>query len=352
MQNPLKVLSLIIDKDDPSSRARILQYLPELKKEEITVIPKTYHPTNNADPAAWMYQIGKLTGVNPWRFLWFQKRLSRLPLLLLQNKFDLLWQNRMIITHQSWYENKLKTPRIFDFDDAIWLHDGEKHVQEAISSAIHVFAGNEYLADYASRFSKNTTIIPSVINTAELYPEIKKDRPFTIGWIGSASNIQYLAPVKPAIEQFLQKHPDSRFHLVSSSPGNLFKFDGRKILFSPWSAKNERTLINEFSIGLMPLPDTNYTKGKCSYKMLQYMACGVPVLVSPVGTNITILKKSETGLAAVETNEWLRGLEKLKIDSEFYSEASQKGPAFIEKEYSVKKFAPIISNIFRTLIHI
>lgn len=349
MENELRILGLITEKNDPSSRARILQYLPALKSAKINIRPRSYTPHNNTDPAPWMFRTGKLTGINPWRFLWLFKNISRVPLLYEQNKYDLIWQNRMIITHHSWFEKKLHVPRVFDFDDAIWLHDGEKSVQEAIATATEIFAGNEYLATYALRYSGNVRVIPSVIDTSLLFPLEKKEGPFTIGWIGSASNIPYLEMVKPAILQFLRQYPEARFILVSSSPGNLFNYDDQRILFRPWSAETENELINSFSVGLMPLPDNTYTRGKCSYKMLQYMACGVPVLVSPVGTNTSILKDSGAGLAATNTDDWLKGLCTFKEDADLYKHCSEMGPDFIAQNYSVKKFAPVIAERFYKL---
>lgn len=349
MDNVLSILGLITEKNDPSSRARILQYLPALEKENINVTARGYSPHNNTDPAPWMFRTGKITGINPWRFLWLFKNISRFPLLYQQNKYDLIWQNRMIITHHSWYEKKIHVPRVFDFDDAIWLHDGEKNVQEAISAAAQVFAGNEYLAGYASRYSGNVRIIPSVIDTSVIFPLKKKEGPFTIGWIGSASNMHYLELAKPAIIQFLQQHQDARFIIVSSSPGDLFQYDDQQILFRSWSAENENELINLFSVGLMPLPDTPYTRGKCSFKMLQYMACGIPVLVSPVGNNEPVLRNSNAGLAAVDANSWLKGLQTLKDDHDFYSQSARNGPPFIENHYSVKKYAPVIAACFREI---
>ncbi|MBI3137632.1 MAG: glycosyltransferase family 4 protein [Sphingobacteriales bacterium] len=350
MNNSVKILGLINEKNDPASRARILQYIPSLEREQIFVKPRVFHFNENSDPAAWMFKVGKITSINPWRLLWLAKNITRLPLLYEQFKYDLIWQNRLILKRQSWCEKKIQIPRIFDFDDAIWLQDGEKEVQKAISSAVQVFAGNEYLADYASQYSSNVCIIPSVIDTSALYPIKGKDGPFTIGWIGSAPNLPYLELVKPAIDQFLQQNPDTCFTIVSSSPGNIFNYDNRRIRFIPWSTEKENELINSFSVGLMPLQDTSFTRGKCSFKMLQYMACGVPVLVSPVGSNELILRESQAGLSATDTNSWLTGLRTFKEDHDFYTQTSGNGPGFVESHYSVNKYAPRIADCFRNLI--
>lgn len=349
MNNRLNILGLTIEKNHPASRARILQYIPSLNRENILVTPKFYPTHKNADPASWMYKIGKLTGINPWRLFWLKQFISRLPLLLEQYKFDLVWQNRLLITNQSWFENKIRIPRVFDFDDAIWLQDGGKHVQRAITGASLVFAGNEYLAEYANRFSKNVTIIPSVIDTNKLFPIPQKNHQFTIGWIGSASNLPYLEIVKPSILKFLELYPDAQFVIVSSSPGMTFNYDNKQIVFRQWSGETENDLINSFTVGIMPLADNSFTRGKCSYKILQYMACGKAVIASPVGSNVHILKASNSGIAATDDESWLNALIKLKEETAFHTAAAENGPRFIETNYSVNKFAPVIAASFRKI---
>lgn len=349
MPTPLKILGLIAHKTDPSSRARLLQYIPHLNYLDIFVTPRFFNPHTNADPSKWMYKANKFSGINPWRFLWLQKTISRLPLFYSQYNYDIIWQNRMILPHQSFFEQKLSKPIIFDFDDAIWLHDGEKHVIKAIQNATQVFAGNEYLANFAVKYNNKIQIIPSVIDTAQLFPLKTETSFFTIGWIGSASNLKYLEPIKPAILDFLSQNPDTRFMVVSSDPGNLFQFDGNRILFKKWSPENENRLINEMNVGIMPLTDDEYTRGKCSYKMLQYMACGKPVVVSPVGMNLKILKESNAGFAAKENNKWKDAFSSLKNDQTLYKEHSVNGRNCVEEKYSLNKFTPVVAGLFRSL---
>lgn len=345
----MNVFSPIASFSDPASRYRILQYRHPLAKEGIHLHCRSYKPERNTDPPGWMIGLRKFTGINEWRINNLIKIAGRLPLLIKQSQYDLIWQNRLILPFSHSIEKKWKKPFVFDFDDAIWINEGEKQTAAAFREAAMVIAGNDFLAEYASAFTSRIRIIPTVVDTNALYPLEKKDQPFTIGWIGSAGNINYLEPVKPAILEFLRLNPDARFVLVSSAPGNLFPFDGQRIIFRPWTPESENELINSFSVGLMPLPDTEYSKGKCSFKMLQYMACAVPVLVSPVGTNKKILNESQSGLSATDTSSWLAGLQTLRSDFSLYAACSGNGPAYTARNYSLKEYTPVMAALLHEL---
>lgn len=347
----MNVLGLISSLTDPSSRARILQYKPYFAEQSINLNTKYFKPLSNADPAKWMFTARKISRINPWRFLCIQRTISRLPLLFQQYHYDLIWQNRLLIPHQSFYEKRYTKPFVFDFDDAIWLYDGKRNVGDAISRSNIVFAGNEYLANFALKYNKETILIPSVIDTKKLFPLNKESTIFTIGWVGSVSNLIYLGLVKDAILEFLAKNPNSRFMVVSSEPGNIFDYDNERILFRKWSAENENSLINEFSVGIMPLTETLFNKGKCSYKMLQYMACGKPVIVSPVGMNNKILSDNMVGFGAVEKQEWFDFFVKFINDKEMRIHLGENGRKVIEEQYSCTSITPKIISEFKKLIH-
>jgi glycosyltransferase involved in cell wall biosynthesis len=348
----MKVLGLITSLTDPSSRARILQYSDYMKKENIIIKSRYFSPHPHAEPSQWAYRLNKITKINPWRFSWIQKSISRMPLLWQQFNCDIIWQNKLVLPHQSFYERKFIKPIVFDYDDAIWLEDIEKNVAKVITKSAMVFAGNDYLADFALKHNQNTFIIPSVIDTEKLFPLAKNNNLFTIGWIGTVTNLKFLELVKPAILDFLLQNKDSRFMVVSSEKTGLFEFDNERIVFKQWSANKENELINEFSIGLMPLPDTDFTRGKCSYKMLQCMACGKPVVVSPVGTNYKILAEDIIGIGAIKKEDWFNAFTSLKNDLSFYNTCSENGRKLVENNYSVKKYYPVIAAHFKKLLNI
>ena len=265
-----------------------------------------------------------------------------MPLLFQQSGYDIIWQNRLIQLQHLFWEKKLRKPVVFDFDDAIWLQEGEKQVQQKIARSQMIFAGNSYLADYAVRFNKNIRIVPSAVDTATLHPNGKINDRFTIGWIGTHQNQEYLNPVKELLIRFIRQNRDTRLIVVSDHPMGNIPFDGEQIIFRPWSALNENEQINEFTVGIMPLPDTAWSLGKCSYKMLQYMACAKPVLVSPVGKNRELLSEGNIGFGATHEKDWMEALQVLKDDSTLRNVLGKNGRKLAEEKYSVKTWTPLL----------
>lgn len=343
----MKIAGIISSQSDPASRVRIIQYVPYFKRLGEELLLQSFSPQKEKDPPSWSYGLKKITGINEWRSSSLVKLVTRLPFLLKQQQFDLIWQNRLMLSGYHFMESHYKKPLVFDFDDAIWMTEGKQSVEKAISKSSMVFAGNEYLADYAKNLNNSTYIIPSVIDTGKLYPLKKESEIFTIGWIGTKSNFQYLDLVKPALLEFLRTNKKSRFIVVSSEKPGQFDFDNERIIFKPWQEEKENELINEFSIGIMPLTETEWTKGKCAYKMLQYMACGKPVVVSPVGTNLKILGGGEVGIAAKNETGWLNAFADFYNDKDFYAIYSVKSRQLVEYEYSVKEYSSAIITLFK-----
>jgi glycosyltransferase involved in cell wall biosynthesis len=344
----MKVLGLISSPADPASQTRVIQYQNHLMKENVLLRPVYYEPSRDADPAPWMLRLKKITGINAWRISDSLKTLARLPLLLRQLNYDLIWQNRLMLPDHFYFEKKWKRPFVFDMDDAIWLTEGREKVQEVLRRSTAVFAGNEHLADFAKKFQSNVHIIPTTVDVDRLKPLQKKPGPFTLGWIGTKSNFQYLELIREPIIAFLSSH-DARFMIVSSEKPSIFSFDDKKIIFKEWDHEKENELINEFDVGLMPLADDEWTRGKCSYKMLQYLACGKPAIVSPVGNNNKILSELGAGLGAVNNESWIRAFERLITDAAFYDTCSKVGRKLVEEKYAAKIWAGRIVAIFNTL---
>lgn len=345
----MKILGLISSPVDPASRVRIQQYVAPFQALNHQLHCKYYRPLKDANPPGWAKGLQKISGISAWRSSDLIKSMGRMPLLVQQSGIDVIWQNRLIQLQHLFWEKKLRKPVVFDFDDAIWLQEGEKQVQQKIARSQMIFAGNSYLADYAARYHKDVRIVPTTVDTTALHPDGKKSELFTIGWIGTYQNQEYLNPVKDVLLRFIKQHKDARLIVVSDHPMGNIPFDGEQIIFRPWSAARENELINEFSVGIMPLPDTAWTLGKCSYKMLQYMACGKPVLVSPIGKNKELLSEGNIGLGAIHEKDWMETLQAFKADTAQRNILGDNGRKLAEEKYSVNTWTPLLLQYMEEL---
>ena len=346
----MKILGLISSPVNPASRVRIQQYVAPFQAKHHQLHCKYYRPLRDANPPGWATGLQKISGISAWRSSDLIKSIGRMPLLIQQSGFDIIWQNRLIQLQHVFWEKKLRKPVVFDFDDAIWLQEGEKQVHQKIARSEMIFSGNSYLADYAARFNKNIRIVPTTVDTAILHPDGKKTDLFTIGWIGTFQNQEYLNSIKDVLLRFIQQNKNARLIVVSDHPMGNIPFDGEQIIFRPWSADKENELINEFSVGIMPLPDMAWTRGKCSYKMLQYMACGKPVLVSPIGKNREILTEGNIGFGATDEDNWIKALRLLKEETALRDELGANGRKLAEEKYSVNTWTPLLLQYMEELI--
>ena len=345
----MKVLGLISSPVDPASRIRIQQYESWFERENETLYCKYFTPLRDADPFKWAKALKKISGISEWRTTDLAKSIGRIPLFFTQSGYDLIWQNRLIQLQHSFWEKKLNKPVVFDFDDAIWLNEGEQQVRKKIEISKIIFAGNEMLASYARQYHSNVQIVPSTVDCERLFP-IQKSKDFTIGWIGTKSNFKYLELIKAALLDFLSKEKSARFVLVSSEWPENFPATNEQLQFRKWSAESENEMINSFSAGIMPLEDSEWTRGKCSYKLLQYLACGLPVIASPVGTNNTIMDQATVGLKANNTNEWRKAFADLLHDPALRTEMGINGRNLVEIKYSCKSWTPVILKHMKSIL--
>lgn len=343
----MKILGLISSYTDPASRFRILQYEKYLAQLGAALQIKTFFPPKESDPPKALNIFSEKLNKKAWRLLQYY---NRKKYFAQQHSWDLAWQNRLMLYKSSSIEKQLKKPRVFDFDDAIWLTEGKDQVDAAIATADLVFAGNEFLADYALKLNASTEVVPTTIDTSKYYQLDMPPSQFTLGWIGTPGNFQYLEMIKRPLLEFLEKNVDSRVLIVSSEPPKNFSFTEGKIEFKKWSAEKENELINEFSVGLMPLSDDEWSKGKCSAKMLQYMGCGKPVIVSPVGNNNKILLEAAIGISATTDENWVKALAMIKNEPAFAMQLGTNGRMLVEKHYSAEKWATKIFDNFKRLI--
>jgi glycosyltransferase involved in cell wall biosynthesis len=248
-------------------------------------------------------------------------------------------------------------PVLFDFDDAVWI----RYVSPANAYfsylrfpgktatlcrlAHHVIAGNRYLAEYATRYNPAVTIVPSTIDTTKYAFRGQRaigSRP-VIGWTGSYSTGQYLRLVKSALERLRKRH-DFRFVVIGPVD---FQADGVEVEQRPWHSESEVQDLLDLDVGLMPVPDAEWERGKCGLKALQYMALGIPPVVSPVGVNSTIVEDGRNGFLASTEDEWVERLDRLLSSAELRNRIAREARRTVEREYSAQVQGPRVATIMR-----
>ncbi|TVR77579.1 MAG: glycosyltransferase family 1 protein [Chitinophagaceae bacterium] len=235
---------------------------------------------------------------------------------------------------------------IFDFDDAIWLpntSDTNKFIAgfkfhdktAAICKMAHkVSAGNEYIAEFASKFNENTVVNPTTIDTVNMHNQLKKqdEIPVKIGWTGTHTTLHFLEKTIPTLLKVYQKKPFTLIVIANTEPS----FDFPSMEYKVWNKKSEIEDLLSFHIGLMPLTDDPWARGKCGFKALQYMALGIPAIASPIGVNKKIIDDKENGYLCANENEWEAALLHLLNDNRLRVEMGINARKKIERAYSVE----------------
>ncbi len=243
---------------------------------------------------------------------------------------------------------------VYDFDDAIFVGPRERQVRWMCANSCWVTPGNEYLAKYARRFTDRVTIIPTVIDTdlcrARSYEGAKTEGPVRVGWSGSDQSIGVtLVPNLPMLRA-LQKQVDFELVVITNTKPELAVPDLRWT-FVPWRREDEPLLESKFDIGIMPLVDDAFQKGKCALKLLQYMAAGLPTVASPVGVNAEVVRPGATGMLATTEAEWHQALSRLILDPQARAAQGRGGRDLCVKEYSIRRWLPVLLGILETVRH-
>jgi glycosyltransferase involved in cell wall biosynthesis len=256
--------------------------------------------------------------------------------------------NRDLLEGNVRYEKFLmrRNPRvIFDFDDAIFLDGKADHIGWICSNAAWVTAGNEYLAHFATRFTDNVTVLPTVVE-ADKYL-LKQDfgaGRFCIGWCGSDRSIEQT--LFPYVELFarLQTRLGFKFVLMTK-PRPVLPPSSLRWEYVEWSEAKETQIAHYFDVGIMPLTDEEYQKGKCGCKILQYMAAGLPAVVSPVGINAKLVNHGERGFLADTEEEWFVAIRTLMSDPLLRQKFGSAGREFVERDYSLRGWLPVLLKL-------
>lgn len=322
-----------------SSRLRYLQYIPKLEREGIhceisPLFDDVYlERTFNNKPVAFAYLLGRF-----W---------SRLKATLSSRRFDVVvLQYEAFPYIPAWLENLLgvRVPYVLDIDDAIF-HGYDlspnflvrctltNKIRAVMRSATCVLAGSPYLSEYARLENRHVDWAPTCVDVSRFPVKRWVDtptKPFTIGWIGAPSTAKYAAIAVPAIRKLATQ---LAIRLVYVGSGQV-DYEDLTPEVRAWSEETEVTDMMEFDVGIMPLPDDPWTRGKCAFKLIQYMACGLPVVASPVGMNNDVVQHGRNGFLASSQQEWLQALLTVGQDVALRRSFGWAGRRIVEQEFT------------------
>jgi glycosyltransferase involved in cell wall biosynthesis len=341
-----------------SNRFRVLQYIPGLEREGIRTRVRPFYSR-----ALWnvLYKKG------------FVARKLLLGVICAANRlldlFRALTYDMVFIHRESfplgpaWFERSLRLlgrKYVYDFDDAVFLPNAAhpnrlfarlkcpgKTATAARLSRV-ALAGNSYLADYARNSgAPKVEVLPTVVDTDVFCPgeeDHNKKHPVVVGWIGSTTTIGFLEPFLPVWDRVRQQEPETRLRIVGGSLGEPLP-NGVECV--PWSLEGELDELRGFDIGIMPMPDNPWTRGKCAFKAIEYMASAVPAVCSPVGMNLELIGHGRTGYLPENDGQWEEILLNLIRDESLRRRIGDEGRKVIERDYSLQAVLPRFIRLMR-----
>jgi len=339
-----------------SSRLRLYQYLPSLQDAGIDV---TLAPLFGDDYVRGLYggKIAKLSVLKAY--------VVRLRSMLRAGRFDAVWvEKEMLPWVPAWLELGLfpaKVPLIVDYDDAVF-HRYDQHnlslvrgllgrkIDRVMQRADLVVAGNDYLASRARNAgAARVEILPTVVDMARYgvtTPGSGGQLLPVIGWIGSPATAHFLHLIAPALHEVVAR----KLAQVLAVGANAGQLNDLPVTALPWTEATEVNDIQRFDIGIMPLPDAPFERGKCGYKLIQYMACGLPVVGSAVGVNKEIIKDGVNGYLASTLDDWNVALRGLIQNGELRRKMGAAGRVDVEQKYCLQVTAPKMAELFEFVV--
>ena len=359
---PLRLLILSpMPEEGAGCRFRIAQFIPYLEAHGFDV---TLRPLFTTEFFRLVYKPGRLWQKSvgfaglALKQLW---SLRRVP------KFDVVFIYREIFpvgpAAVEWLLSLPGCPPIvFDFDDAIFLPSVSEanrliatlktpsKVATIVRRSTHVIAGNEFLATYARRFNRAVSIIPTCVDTTRFTPRARASAPPdpprgpVVGWIGSPTTADYIKGLAGVLGQVAQRQA---FVLRVSGTGESVTMPGVVVDNRAWALDDEIELFRSCDIGVYPLAHDEWSKGKCGFKAIEFMACGVPVVAAAVGVNREIIEDGVNGFLASTDAEWALKLGRLIAEPALRAQFARAGRRTIEERYSLHVNAPKLAEVVR-----
>ncbi|MGO9882224.1 MAG: glycosyltransferase [Solirubrobacteraceae bacterium] len=335
-----------------STRYRALQHVPRLRERFASVNVSLPHDTLNRAP-----------GVSG-RVLYFSRHAARYTmrgakLLAIADQSDyLLVQRGLYVLGPALIVRALRRfrgPLVFDLDDAVfhispslsskgpaarWLY-GAQQATALMKRADAIVVSTPELAEMLPAGLAEPIVLPTIPDPSKFTVVDHSDAtPVTIGWAGTLGGLGYLDPLAPVFERLRAEHV-AEFEVVCSDPWS------GPARFRRWRLEEETSLFNDFAVGIMPLPDTDYTRAKAGFKLLQYMAAGIPVVASPIGVNRELIDRSRAGFLADKRGEWEEALRILATDPALRRELGLRGRAFVERYANLDGQADTLASLLR-----
>ncbi|MEO8586801.1 MAG: glycosyltransferase [Acidobacteriota bacterium] len=333
----IRVAALTSGENAPSSRFRVRQFVEPLRELGVEVAESHLAYSKYLGGS----RAGKLgRGAS--------KVLGRIPGVLRTRAADVTWLERELIPGRVTLEGLTKRPRLLDVDDALWLHGAPGFSERIARLCDGVITGNDFLAEHYRSCAARTWVVPTAVDTGRFCPlPAPPARPWTVGWTGSASTLPFLLDIEEAVAEFLRSRPKARLLVMCDERPVFHHVPDDRWSFLPWSPAHEADAVREMDAGLMPLPDTDWARGKCALKLLLYLATGIPAVASPVGMNREVLEMAEVGHAARAPREWVDALAALYEDRARAAALGAAGRRLVEERFSVAVVAPRLAAIFR-----
>jgi glycosyltransferase involved in cell wall biosynthesis len=346
----------------PGQRFRLEQWAPYVKASDD--IEMEFLPFESPELTRVLYEMGK----KPEKALWVLRDFFRRAAHVVRaRKYDavIIYREASLIGPAIWERvlAGLNIPFILDFDDAIWMPT-QVSKANGIFAKLHfvgktstlcklasaVIVGNNFLADYARERNRNTFVLPTSIDLSNyrVMPEAKPSDPFIVSWTGSTHTLYNFEAAREPLEKLAKKRKLVVKVICNKPPEKPIA--GAENIFLPWKAEGEAEAVGDTHVGIMPLQDEPYMRGKCGLKALQFMATGRPVVLSPIGMNRDLIKNGENGFLATTTDEWVDALEKLASSPALREKLGRAGRQTIENAYAATVVADQLADVIHRVV--
>tara|TARA_B100000700_G_scaffold331422_1_gene464020 strand:+ start:19910 stop:20980 length:1071 start_codon:yes stop_codon:yes gene_type:complete len=349
----IKITSLTDHLTTPSSRFRVRQLLPHLKKREIEIydLPRKFSSQMAARFIPSKRISRSLLKITYALLCEVANIIHTASRLIKAQGSDYLLISRELIDNFPSFEKFIRGKIILDIDDAIFINRPQcyRKTLNLLNKSPIVFAGNSYLYSWCKQFTKDVYEVPTAVDTHKFCEKKREPRDiFIVGWQGTSSSFHYLKEIEGQLEKFFYNKDDCQLNISSDRYPSELESLTKYIKFKQWNEEDEVKHIHKFDVGIMPIEKSEYSLGKCSYKMLLYLSCGIPACVTSWGMNKDVLEKGKVGVGVEESSGWNEALEYLYQSRNNLEKIFPDCRKVVEDHYSVEKVVDQIERVIRS----